>query len=80
MVYSNTIKPETDKLYERMMTQMGLSAEGYTLEADFSHLPIMQKDQKAEAEAMNTRADAVNKIIASGVELTEDEKRALLKI
>jgi hypothetical protein len=40
----------------------------------------MQKDQKSEAEAMNIRADAVNKIIASGVELTEDEKRALLKI
>jgi hypothetical protein len=80
MVYSNTIKPETDKLYERMMTQLGLSDQGYTLEADFTHLPIMQKDQKSEAEAMSIRADAVNKIIASGVELTEDEKRALLKI
>jgi hypothetical protein len=29
---------------------------------------------------MNTRADAVNKIIQAGVDLTDDEKRLLLEI
>jgi hypothetical protein len=43
-------------------------------------LPVLQDDEQQKAQAMNTRADAVNKIIQAGVDLTDDEKRLLLEI
>ena len=52
--------------------------QGVYLKPDFSHIAVLQDDKAAEASAMNLRADAVNKIIAAGVELNDDEKRSLL--
>ena len=48
--------------------------------ADFSHVAVLQKDQVLQSDAMDKRANAVLKIIESGVELSDDEKRALLGI
>lgn len=80
MVYTDTIIPETQQMYDSMASQMGLDAQGYTIMADFSHLPVLQDDEQMKAQAMNTRADALNKIIQAGVELSDDEKRSLLII
>lgn len=80
MVYTDTIIPETQQMYDTIAHQIGLSKDGYYIKADFSHLPVLQADEKQKADAMNTRADAVNKIIQAGVQLTDEEKRLLLEI
>jgi hypothetical protein len=78
MTYQDTIIPETEQMYATLSHQLGLTDEGLLLIPDFSHVAVLQDDKNAEASAMNLRADAVNKIITAGVELTDDEKRSLL--
>lgn len=80
MVYTDTIIPETQQMYDSMCHQFGLADQGYTIVADFSHIPVLQEDEEKKATTLNTRADAVQKIINAGVPLSDDEKRALLGI
>lgn len=78
MAYTDTIIPETQQMYDSISEQLGLEAEGLRLLADFSHIPVLQKDEQESASALNTRADALNKIQAAGVDLTEEEQREIL--
>lgn len=78
MSYQDTIIPETEQMYATISQQLGLINEGLYIKPDFSHIAVLQDDKNAEASAMNLRADAVNKIIAAGIELNDDEKRSLL--
>ena len=78
MTYQDTIIPETEQMYATLSHQLGLTDEGLLLVPDFSHVAVLQDDKNAEASAMNLRADAVNKIITAGVELSDEEKRSLL--
>ena len=78
MSYQDTIIPETEQMYATISQQLGLINEGLYIKPDFSHIAVLQDDKAAEASAMNLRADAVNKIIAAGIELNDDEKRSLL--
>jgi len=80
MSYQDTIIPETEQMYSTISHQLGLTDEGLYLKPDFSHIAVLQDDKNAEASAMNLRADAVNKIITAGVELSDEEKRSLLNI
>jgi hypothetical protein len=77
MAYTDTIIPETIQMYNTISHQLGLDQEGLILVPDFSHIPVMQPDEKLKAETMNLRADAIKKIIEAGVELNEDEIREL---
>ena len=77
MAYTDTIIPETVQMYNTISHQLGLNEEGLILVPDFSHIPVMQPDEKLKAETMNLRADAIKKIIESGVDLSEDEIREL---
>tara|TARA_S200002703_G_scaffold159235_1_gene171988 strand:- start:812 stop:2017 length:1206 start_codon:yes stop_codon:yes gene_type:complete len=78
MAYTDTIIPETQMMYNNIIEQIGLSDEGYYLEADFSHLPVLQVDENENAKALDTRAAALKKILESGVELSEEEKKEIL--
>ena len=78
MTYQDTIIPETEQMYATLSHQLGLTEEGLLLVPDFSHVAVLQDDKNIEASAMNLRADAVNKIITAGVELSDEEKRSLL--
>ena len=80
MAYNDTIIPQTQAMYDSMMEQMGLTDEGYTLHADFSHLTVLQKDEKESADALKIRSEALNKILESGVVLSDEEKRNILGI
>jgi phage portal protein BeeE len=80
MTYQDTIIPETQQMYATISHQIGLVDEGLQLVPDFSGVAVLQDDENAKSSALNERADALNKIILAGVELTEDEKRALLMI
>ena len=76
LVYTDTIIPETQSMYNSMMKQWGLSDE-YYLKADFSHLPALQEDEGEKADVQKTKAETLEKIAGLGVELTEEEIRIL---
>ena len=76
LVYTDTIIPETQSMYDSMMKQWGLSDE-YYLKADFSHLPALQEDEGERADVQKTKAETLEKIAGLGVELTEEEIRIL---
>jgi predicted ATP-grasp superfamily ATP-dependent carboligase len=74
MVYQDTIIPETQAMYDALMHQFGLDKEGYYLIADFSHLPILQEDEQANANTLRTRVDAVEKLLSLGLIDTDEAK------
>lgn len=78
MAYTDTIIPETTAMYDAISEQLGLIAAGYKLCPDFSHIPVLQNDDNLAAQALDTRAAALLKIQQSGVQLNEDEMRAIL--
>ena len=76
MVYTDTIIPETQSMYDSMMRQWGLDQE-YYLKATFDHLPVLQVDEESKANVQKTKAETLEKIAGLGVELTEEEVRIL---
>jgi hypothetical protein len=79
MVYTDTIIPETQSMYDSIIKQFGLDTEGYTLHAEFDHLPVLQHDEERSANVLKLRTDAVEKIIAMGL-ITTDEARAIIDL
>jgi len=80
MVYQDTIIPETQSIYNSIMDKLGLTAEGYTLQAEFNHLPIMQPDEEKSAQTAKLRAEALEKLQALGVITTPEEARLFMGI
>ena len=76
LVYTDTIIPETQSMYDSMIKQWGLSDE-YYLKAEFNHLPALQEDESEKADVQKTKAETLEKIAGLGVELTEEEIRIL---
>jgi len=76
MVYTDTIIPETQSMYDSMLKQWGLDSQ-YYLKADFSHLPVLQVDEESKANVQKTKAETLEKIQAMGVQLSEEEIRIL---
>lgn len=76
LVYTDTIIPETQSMYDSMMKQWGLSDE-YYLKAEFDHLPAMQVDEESKANVQKTKAETLEKIAGLGVNLSEEEIRIL---
>jgi hypothetical protein len=68
------------EMYHSMNQQLGLNEEGLKLVPDFSHIPVLQDDEQLKANAMNTKADAIKKIVESGVNLTAEEIKELTGI
>lgn len=80
MVYTDTIIPETQQMYDAICKQFGLADEGYTLEAEFDHLKVLQEDEERTANVQSTKADTLIKIQQLGVNLSEEEIRLLMNI
>lgn len=80
MVYTDTIIPETQQVYDAIAKQFGLADEGYHLEAEFGHLKVLQEDEERIARVQGTKADTLQKIINMGVELTTDEIRLMMDV
>ena len=79
MVYTDTIIPETQSMYNSLMKQWGLDQE-YYLKADFGHLPVLQVDEKSKAEVTKLKAETLEKIAGLGVNLSEEEIRILTSL
>jgi len=67
MVYTDTIIPETQEMYNTIMQQLKLSDEGYYLKADFSHLPVLQDDEQSKATAEKTKVETYSVMLRDGV-------------
>ena len=78
LAYTNTIIPESDKIYNNISEQLGLDKEGLRLKAHFDHIPVLQNDILSEAQSLNTRADALKKVQELGIVLSDEEMRALM--
>ncbi len=76
MVYTDTIIPEVQSMYDSIMKQWGLDGE-YYLKAEFNHLPVMQVDEESRANVQKTKAETLEKIAGLGVQLSEEEIRIL---
>tara|TARA_R110000772_G_scaffold51709_10_gene118618 strand:- start:526 stop:1767 length:1242 start_codon:yes stop_codon:yes gene_type:complete len=77
MAYQDTIIPETQQMYDSIAQQIGLKDEGITIYADFSHIPALQADENLKAQSMKIKAEAIEKIQAAGVNLSEEEIREI---
>ena len=80
MVYTDTIIPETQSMYDSIIKQFGMDLEGYKLYADFDHLPILQHDELASANVLKIKTEAVERMLNMNVGLTPEEARALLDL
>jgi hypothetical protein len=67
MAYTDTIIPETQQIYDSLMAQWGLQQEGYHLEANFDHLPVLQDDASQKATAEKTKVDTYSVMLKDGV-------------
>lgn len=80
MVYTDTIIPETQQMYNSLISQFGLDKEGYYLEACFDHLPVLQTDHKEKAEVLKTNAETLKLIQEMGVPLSQEQIDNLLNL
>jgi len=80
MVYTDTIIPETQQLYNNIISQFELDKEGYYLEACFDHLNVLQADQKEQAEVRKINAETMKTLNEIGVELTDEQKEQLINL
>lgn len=67
MVYTDTIIPETQTLYDSIIKFYGLDKEGYKLEADFSALPVLQDDKQSESAVEKAKVETYSMMLRDGV-------------
>lgn len=60
--YQDTIIPESKSLDSQLNKMFGTYEMGIRLEYDYSHIPALQEDRKAQAESKSRLADAVLKM------------------
>lgn len=77
MVIQDTIKPLTQKMYDAILEKFGLQNE-YYLEASFDHLPMLQIDEKAEADRRKLDAETLVKLRELGVVMEAEEIKKFL--
>ena len=72
MVYTDTIIPETQSMYDSIIKQFGLDVDGYKLHAEF--------DEERSANTLKIKTEAVERMLNMNIGLTTDEARALLDL
>lgn len=71
--YQDCIIPFAEKFCFAFNDSLGLTNKGIYVELDYSYLPCMQVDQKAEAETAQTKANAIQGLVSIGYSLAEAE-------
>jgi hypothetical protein len=77
--YNSTIIPDTEIMYDGITKQLGLDKEGLYLTPSFEHISVLQQDKNKDAQALLSRAQALEKI-AMQLTLTDDEKKLILHL
>lgn len=75
--YQNTIIPIADDLANGLAKRWGLLDAGESLKLDYSHLPVMQKDQVRESQTVERRARAAQILMAEGMPFTPEEVKEI---
>lgn len=73
--YQDVIIPDSLKICSAL--EQALLPQGGKIAFDYSAVECLQNDRSAEASTLNTAADAINKLLASGL-ITEQEARTKL--
>ena len=76
--YQDCVIPFAEKVCFALSDSLDCFNNGIYIELDYSHLPCMQVDQKAEAETAQTKANALQGLVGIGYSTSEAE--ALLGI
>lgn len=71
--YQDCIIPFAEKFCFALNDSLDLTSKGIYVELDYSYLPCMQVDQKAEAETAQTKANAIQGLVSIGYSLQEAE-------
>jgi phage portal protein BeeE len=64
--YQDTIKPEADEFTQALGKFIGIK-EGFHLEADYSHVQILQADKKNEEDLIKSRVASVIELSQAGI-------------
>lgn len=78
-LYENTIIPESDSFNRTFTAFFKLREKNMQLMCDYSHLPIMQEDEKYKAESAQILANTVKTMIESGVIDTVEGKEIIMQ-
>jgi phage portal protein BeeE len=71
MVYQDRIFAEAETLCFNLSKYFKLIEKGEYIELDYSHLPVLKDDEKAKAETLKIKADAISTLLANGYNLNE---------
>jgi phage portal protein BeeE len=69
MVYTDTIIPETQQMYDSICHQLGLDKEGIRIEACFDHLTVLQDDEQVKHQAEKIEAETSSIMINDVIKL-----------
>jgi HK97 family phage portal protein len=75
--YQITIIPEAEELAMNRTKFFGLDGKSEWLELDFSHVPVLQENEKERSEIANNKANATQTLVNAGYTL--DEVKELIK-
>lgn len=65
--YQSTIIPEAEELAMNRSLLFGLISKGEWLELDYSHIPVLQENEKEKAEILKMKAEAMNTLLTNGL-------------
>lgn len=77
--YQTTIATEASAFANFIDTLLGLDDEGNECYLDYSHLPVMQEDQKQKADVAKTTAEAYSILLRDGV-ISHDQVAKLMGV
>jgi hypothetical protein len=77
--YNSTIIPETEITYDEITTQWSLDKAGIYLKPDFSHISVLQEDDRHKAMADKIQVDKLSIMLRDGV-ISIDEYREMAGI
>jgi hypothetical protein len=69
MVYTDTIIPETQQMYDSICHQLGLDKDGIRIEACFDHLTVLQDDEQVKHQAEKIEAETSSIMINDVIKL-----------
>jgi hypothetical protein len=65
--YQSTIIPEAEELAMNRTRLFGLESKGEWLELDYSHIEVLQENEKEKAEVLQLKANTLEKLNTSGL-------------
>ena len=65
--YQSTIIPESEELAMNRSLMFGLISRGEWLELDYSHIPVLQENEKEKAEVNKIKAESLSIALRDGV-------------